>query len=230
MNKDDFVKIVNENFNGIDSSWFDNIEKYKNILQEENKKTNLTRLDSDDVIYDEYFLQSIIPFKNFKFDNNVKLLDIGSGSGIPGIVLKILYPKIELTIIESNLKKINFMKKLSEELKLRNIRFINDRVEEFGKKNREVFDIITARAVAELKVLLEVSIPILKINGICIFPKSINLKNELERSKKIINELELDNIWFDNFVFNNKSHEVFYCKKERKTPDLFPRLWKDIIK
>lgn len=230
MNKKDFEKIVKENFKDANANFFENIEKYKVFLQEENKKTNLTRLDSDEKIYEEYFLQSIIPYKNFKFNNNLKLLDIGSGSGIPGIVLKLLYPKINLTIIESNLKKINFMKKLVKVLNLSEINFINERIEDFGKNNKEVFDVITARAVAELKILLEVSFPILKIQGICIFPKSLNLKNELEKSKKIINELKIENIWFDNFIFNGKTHEVFYCKKEHKTPECFPRMWKDIVK
>jgi 16S rRNA (guanine527-N7)-methyltransferase len=120
MNKEQFEEKIKKTFLNFSNDFFSNIEKYKQYLQKVNKVMNLTRLDSEEKIYEQYFFDSLKPFENIDFfSSSISLLDIGSGSGIPGIVLKILYPEIKLTILETSLKKINFMKELCDILNIK---------------------------------------------------------------------------------------------------------------
>lgn len=227
MTRDEFINLLSKNFE-INDYMLKQIETYKSYLQEQNKIHNLTRLDSDDKIYEEYFYDSIIPYKDFKF-NNEKILDIGSGSGVPGILLKIFFPNIKLAIIDSNLKKINFLKKLASKLNFSDIEFLNQRAENISSNQREKYDYVTSRAVASLKILIEISVPYLKVGGILIEPKSLNYYNELNESKEIIEKINIKLISV-NPISTNKSHYVFIFKKEKETDYTYPRAWKEIIK
>jgi 16S rRNA (guanine527-N7)-methyltransferase len=171
MNKIEFINNIQKIFKNIPLNFFDQIEKYKEFLQEYNQKTNLTRLDDERIIYAEYFYESIIPYKDCNFINVNKVLDIGSGSGIPGIILKLLCPNISLTIIEANNKKCVFLKQLCKHLKIDAV-ILNQRAEKILSHQREHFDLVTSRAVAPLSIIVELSLPYLKINGLLIEPKS----------------------------------------------------------
>ena len=231
MNKIEFIDAVNKKFKNPDPHFFDQIEKYKNIIQEYDQKISLSNLVSNEKIYGEYFYESIIPYTNVDFKNDTKLLDIGSGSGIPGIVLKLLYPFISLTIIEATAKKANFMKLLVSELNLDNVTILNKRAEDIKSFEREQFDIVTSRAVAPLFAILELSTAYAKIGGLIIQPKSKNFNQELLEAKEIINKLDLQLINQDEFTsINNYFHHVFYFKKLKKTNALYPRSWSKIVK
>ena len=231
MNKIEFIDAVNKKFKNPDPHFFDQIEKYKNIIQEYDQKISLSNLVSNEKIYGEYFYESIIPYANVDFKNDTKLLDIGSGSGIPGIVLKLLYPFISLTIIEATAKKANFMKLLVSELNLDNVTILNKRAEDIKSFEREQFDIVTSRAVAPLFAILELSTAYAKIGGLIIQPKSKNFNQELLEAKEIINKLDLQLINQDEFTsINNYFHHVFYFKKLKKTNELDPRSWSKIVK
>lgn len=231
MNKIEFIDAVNKKFKNPDPHFFDQIEKYKNIIQEYDQKISLSNLVSNEKIYGEYFYESIIPYANVDFKNDTKLLDIGSGSGIPGIVLKLLYPFISLTIIEATAKKANFMKLLVNELNLDNVTILNKRAEDIKSFEREQFDIVTSRAVAPLFAILELSTAYAKIGGLIIQPKSKNFNQELLEAKEIINKLDLQLINQDEFTsINNYFHHVFYFKKFKKTNELYPRSWSKIVK
>ena len=231
MNKIEFIDAVNKKFKNPDPHFFDQIEKYKNIIQEYDQKISLSNLVSNEKIYGEYFYESIIPYANVDFKNDTKLLDIGSGSGIPGIVLKLLYPFISLTIIEATAKKANFMKLLVSELNLDNVTILNKRAEDIKSFEKEQFDIVTSRAVAPLFAILELSTAYAKIGGLIIQPKSKNFNQELLEAKEIINKLDLQLINQDEFTsINNYFHDVFYFKKLKKTNELYPRSWSKIVK
>ena len=218
MNKIEFIDAVNKKFKNPDPHFFDQIEKYKNIIQEYDQKISLSNLVSNEKIYGEYFYESIIPYANVDFKNDTKLLDIGSGSGIPGIVLKLLYPFISLTIIEATVKKANFMKLLVSELNLDNVTILNKRAEDIKSFEREQFDIVTSRAVASLFAILELSTAYAKIGGLIIQPKSKNFNQELLEAKEIINKLDLQLINQDEFTsINNYFHHVSYFIKLKKT-------------
>ncbi len=201
---------------------------YKNFLQQQNAIHNLTRLDKEEIIYDEYFYESIVPYKSFDF-NNVMLLDIGSGSGIPGLVLKILFPKMHLTILEANTKKIHFMQELAAVLGFDDVVFWNQRAEEIQGYQYEQFDVVTSRAVASLKVILEISAPYAKVGGYLIEPKSLNYEQEYQDALPIMQELQLTLKEIRHFK-EQKEHFVFFIIKDTITNRRYPRKWKDIIK
>ncbi len=227
MNQDIFFKQLAADFK-LTNEMKEQFIIYKNFLQQQNQIHNLTRLDKEDIIYDQYFYESLVPYKDFDF-NNISLLDIGSGSGIPGIALKILFPKMELTILESNAKKITFMKELATKLGFDNIMFWNQRAEEIKDNQYETFDIVTSRAVASLKIILEISTPYLKVGGMLIEPKSLNYEKEYQEAGNIIQELNLS-LKQIKHIQDKKEHFVFFFNKDKITNRTFPRKWKDIIK
>ncbi|MGL4616753.1 MAG: 16S rRNA (guanine(527)-N(7))-methyltransferase RsmG [Mycoplasmoidaceae bacterium] len=229
MNKEDFKKEILNHFK-CNENIFEKIELYKGILIENNKKYNLTRLEEENKIYLNYFFESIIVYKDILENKDCKLLDIGSGSGIPGVLIKLFYPKIKVTIIESNNKKCDFMNFLISKLELQKINIICKRAEIINENERETFDYVTSRAVASLKALIEISIPYLKINGFLIEPKSKNIDNELFESKEIIKKLNLNYINNLNYNFFHREHNIVIFEKTEKTSIEFPRMWKDIIK
>ncbi|MGL5246240.1 MAG: 16S rRNA (guanine(527)-N(7))-methyltransferase RsmG [Mycoplasmoidaceae bacterium] len=228
MNKDTFKKEILNNFK-CNENLFEKIELYKEILIENNKKYNLTRLEEEEKIYLNYFFESIIVYKDILENKDYKLLDIGSGSGIPGVLIKLFYPKINVTIIESNKKKCDFMKLLIDKLELQGINVICKRAEILNNNERETFDYVTSRAVSSLKVLIEISTPYLKINGLLIEPKSTNIDNELFDAKEIIKELKLTCKNLLNYNFFDRKHNIAIFEKTEKTSIEYPRMWKDIV-
>ncbi|GHU31636.1 ribosomal RNA small subunit methyltransferase G [Bacilli bacterium] len=223
MNVTQFRQEMNKTFSDIDATFFDNVEKYKRFLQEYNQKINLTRLDSDGKIYGDYFYESVIPFKNVGLKSIKTLLDIGSGSGIPGIVLKLMYPHITLTIIESNNKKVTFLNKLCGILDIK-VNILYQRAELIEKNQRESFDLVTSRAVAPLPILVELSIPYLKVNGILIEPKTLNAVHEINVAATKIEMLGSTIESINDFVSVNKvNHKVVVIKKNKITDLNYPR-------
>lgn len=220
----DFIEIINNQYD-VNPIFFDQIEIYKNFLQSQNKLYNLTRLDDDEIIYEKYFYESIEPF--FKVNlKNKKILDIGSGSGIPGIVLKLLEPSIELTIIESNIKRVNFLNQLIKKLNLEKVYILYQRAETNWKDWQNHFDIVTSRAVSNLGSTLEISCQYTKIGGLIIEPKSHNYENEY---KKVINKLDDYGLILSS-INTYKYSSVLIFEKIKNANEAYPREWKDIIK
>ena len=224
MNFNEFKQQLKHYFKQqVNEATFIMFNRYKNFLIAENKKMNLTNLASEELIYEEYFLNSLIPFINLDL-NTIKLLDIGSGSGIPGIVLKIIFPKMHLTILEANTKKIKFMQELANLLKFDDIIFFNQRAEEIKMDQLDKFDIVTSRAVANLAILVEISYAYLKPNGLLIEPKSINyqaeytqIKPHLERYGLVLEKIN------NHLTTNNKTINTFFFIKAKKPSQKLPR-------
>lgn len=229
MDRQSFIENVLKYFPNINIDVFlKKIDIWIKELRECNQKYNLTRLDSEVLIYSDYFWNSLLPYSKLNLVGNKKILDIGSGSGIPGILLKLVFPNLILTIVEANLKKCNFMKHLCESLQLNDVEIINQRCEIYAHYVIEKFDFVTCRAVAQLKVILELGIPTLKIGGIAIFLKSLDYQQEINNAKKIANQLMLKDPKIE--IFNDKKTLVTICyKKEVHTDSKFPRKWKEII-
>ena len=173
------------------------LNSYFNLLVESSKVMNLTTITEEEDVYIKHFYDSILALKHLENTSNITLLDIGSGAGLPGIVLKIVYPNIQITLLEPTTKRCNFLNLVIEKLDLKEIIVINDRAENYIKNTRESFDIVTGRAVASLNILLELSLAYVKKNGYFIAMKGQNYIEELEISSNAISKMggKLDKIY-----------------------------------
>ena len=161
-------------------------EKYFNFLIEENCKINLTAIIEKDEVYIKHFYDSLLINQVIDINNVKNICDIGSGAGFPSIPLKIVYPHLEITIIEPIQKRTNFLKKLVQVLNLDGINVINGRAEDEIINYRESFDIVTARAVAKMDILSELCIPYVKVGGYFLAMKGKNFEEELNDAKRAI--------------------------------------------
>ena len=177
MNKEQFIKELLKLNIEISDIQLEKLEKYYEILERENKLYNLTAITEKESVFLKHFYDSLTIVKIIDL-NDESLCDLGTGAGFPGMVLKIMFPNLKVTLIDATLKKCKFLEKVIKELKLENIKVINARVEEYAKIEREKHEIVTARAVAPLKHLLEYGIPLLKVNGIFVAMKG-NINEEL---------------------------------------------------
>ena len=200
------------------------LEKYYNLLIEENEKINLTSITKKEDVYLKHYYDSLTLNKIINLNEIETLCDIGTGAGFPGLVIKILFPNIKVTLVDSLNKRIEFLNKVINELELKDIETIHTRVEEYGVKNREKFNLVTARAVAPLNTLLEYAIPLVKKNNYFIAMKS----NVIEELKNIDNSLkELDTIIENKIEFNLPYEEskrtLITFKKIKETNKKYPR-------
>lgn len=203
---------------------------YKNYLQHENKKMNLTNLIAEDLIWRKYFFYGVICYRNINFHSINSILDLGSGSGNPGIILKLLFPHLSITIVEANHKKVHFMQSLAKKLNLSNIKFINKRIEEIKPNPNFSFDLCTARAVAKLEILLELLIPYCKNSGLVVIPKSLNYKKEAKSLTKQLSVLKAKLLKIEKIIDNKNVFNTIFIKKIAPTPTLYPRKYSVIKK
>lgn len=197
------------------------LEKYYDLLIKYNKVMNLTGITEKDQVYLKHFYDSLTLYKVIDLNNNYTLCDIGSGAGFPGIVLKIMFPELKITLLDSLNKRIEFLNIVIKELKLKEIETKNVRVEEYGKNNREKYDIVTARAVAPLNILLEYAIPIVKVKGYFL-PMKANLENNYENALTKLNcKIVLKEEFF--LPIEDSKRTILKIQKLDKTKELFPR-------
>ncbi len=161
------------------------LEIYVNFLLEYNEHTNLTAIKNKDDVYLKHFYDSLTIVKIINLEEINNLLDIGTGAGFPGMVLKIFYPHLNVTLLDSNNKKITFLKLLGDKLKVTNINYVHDRAENFAKNNLNTFDLVVSRAVASMRVLSELSLPLVKENGYFLAMKGM-AEEELKEANKTI--------------------------------------------
>ncbi|MDD6272939.1 MAG: 16S rRNA (guanine(527)-N(7))-methyltransferase RsmG [bacterium] len=207
-----------------------NLSEYKNLLQMWNKKFNLTTIISDDEIYLKHFFDSLCLVKCVNL-NNQTLLDFGTGAGFPGMVLAIVFNNLNVTLLESNSKKISFLNEVKGKLKLSNVTIVNERVEVYGRKNKEIFDIVTCRAVSNLNIILELSSSLVKINGLFV-PMKSNVSKELSDCKDNISKLSYDLIDTLEYELPKEMSKrtILVFKKIKKTEEKYPRNYNIIVK
>ena len=202
-------------------------ERYFELLVEWNEKINLTAITEKEEVYLKHFYDSIAPILQGLIENQeIKLLDIGAGAGFPSLPMKILYPQLDVTIIDSLNKRINFLQFLAEELDLEGVHFYHGRAEDFAqdKHFRAQFDIVTARAVARMQVLSELTIPYLKVGGKLLALKASNAPEELTEAKNALNLLFSkveDNISYT--LPNGDPRYITIVEKKKETPNKYPR-------
>ena len=202
-------------------------EHYFELLVEWNEKINLTAITEKDEVYLKHFYDSIAPILQGLIENQpIRLLDIGAGAGFPSLPMKILFPELDVTIIDSLNKRINFLHLLAEELDLDGVHFYHGRAEDFAqdKAFRAQFDLVTARAVARMQVLSELTIPYLKVGGRLLALKASNAPEELEEAKNALNLLFSkveDNLQYE--LPNGDPRYITVVEKKKETPNKYPR-------
>ena len=199
----------------LDKEKLDKLEKYYELLIEYNKVMNLTGITEKKEVYLKHFYDSLTISKVVNL-NNQSLCDIGTGAGFPGLVLKIVFPDLKVTLVDALQKRINFLNEVIKKLELKNIETIHARIEEYGINNRNKFDITTSRAVAHTSVLLEYAIPLTKINGYFI-PLKGNMDIELNEINYACKELNANLVKKEVFTLpkENSVRTILVFEKEK---------------
>lgn len=231
MNQNKFVEELNKLNIKITDKQLNQLEKYYELLIEWNEKINLTNITEKDQVYLKHFYDSLTISRVIDLNNIETLCDIGTGAGFPGLVLKIIYPNLKITLVDSLNKRIEFLKLVIKELNLNNIEVFHARAEEYAKENIEKFDIVTARAVAHLSILLEYSIPMVKINKYFIAMKA-NINEELEESSNALKLLNSKIIQLEKFKLpiEESNRTIIKIEKNDKTNKKYPRKNSEIKK
>jgi 16S rRNA (guanine527-N7)-methyltransferase len=227
MTPEDFYKALQEEGFNLSQQQKDQFQRYFELLVEWNEKINLTAITDKNDVYLKHFYDSLAPVLQGHIKNqNIRLLDIGAGAGFPSLPMKILCPKLEVTIIDSLNKRINFLNLLADELQLSGVHFYHGRAEDFGqdKDFRAQFDVVTARAVARLQILSELTIPFLKVGGQLIALKAAAADEELAEAKNALNLLFAKPILNDNYHLpNGDGRHITIVEKKKETPNKYPR-------
>lgn len=230
MNKDEFISALKELNINLTNKQLCDLDTYYKMLIDYNSHTNLTRITEEKEVYLKHFYDSLTLVKIVNLDNQ-SLLDVGTGAGFPGLVLKIVFPNLKVTLVDSLNKRIIFLNSLIEKLKLENIVAVHARAEEYAKENKEKYDIVTSRAVANLNMLSELCIPFVKIGGYFI-PMKADVKEELNASKKAIETLGgvIKDIIIFELPYDKGTRTLIKIEKKVKTNVKFPRKFSEIKK
>lgn len=229
FSKYDFYSILKEHAIDINEIQKQQFQDYADLLVEWNQKMNLTAITDMDEIYEKHFLDSIIP--SFHITMQGSFCDVGAGAGFPSIPLKILYPDVSVTIVETLGKRITFLNALCEKLTLKNVHCVHARAEEYAKDHRESFDIVSARAVANLSMLSELCIPLVKKKGLFLAMKGANAQEEYRLAEKAIHVLGCELKQRDEAYLSDGSLRINYVfKKVKATPGKYPRAFAQIKK
>lgn len=229
MNPEQFVQeLAKHNFDLTDKQKTQ-FEQYFKDLVETNEHVNLTRITDKEDVYLKHFFDSITPLLTFKdvFTKGATLCDVGAGAGFPSIPLKILLPDLKITIVDSLAKRLTFLKGLIAKLGLSEVELVHGRAEDVGQNKlyREHFDLVTARAVANMTVLSEYCLPLVKKGGYLVALKGPKAEGELEESSKAIQVLGGEKVSETELTLPNSDEErtLILIKKIKQTPKKYPR-------
>ena len=206
------------------------LEMYYNLLIEWNNKMNLTGITERNSVYLKHFYDCITLIKAIDLTKNLKIVDVGTGAGFPGLVLKIVFPNLDVVLVDALNKRINFLNHVIESLKLKNIEAIHDRIENYAKNNLEVFDLVTCRAVAKLNIISELCLPLAKINGYFI-PMKATIEDEISDTKYLeVLKSKVESVITFNLPIENSIRNLIVIKKYGSIDNKYPRQYDKIIK
>lgn len=214
---------------GIDltENQYNQLIEYMKLLQEWNEKINLTAITEDEEVIKKHFIDCIKAFKSDAVKSAKTVIDVGTGAGFPGLPIAIMNPNINVTLLDSLNKRINFLNTVVAKLQLKNVVTIHSRAEDGARKVelRENFDVATSRAVANMAVLSEFCLPYVKLNGYFVALKGPAIDEEIREGKKAIETLggELESIIEVNIEKSDLKHNIVEIKKIRKCPKIYPR-------
>ena len=207
------------------------LERYAELLVEKNKVMNLTAITEPKDVATLHFLDcaALLTLAEFK---GKKVADVGTGAGFPGMPLRILEPSMDITLLDSLNKRIDFLKEVCDDLALENVSCVHGRAEEFAADHRESYDIVTSRAVANLSMLSELCLPLVKVGGLFLAMKSTECEEELEAAKKAIKTLGGKTEKVADYVIpgTDITHRLVIIRKLSPTPAKYPRRFAQIKK
>ena len=221
----DFIKELESLNITLNDNQIKQFKKYYELLVEYNKVMNLTGITEESLVYLKHFYDSLTLVKAYDFKEEINLCDVGSGAGFPSIPLKIAFPNIKVTIIDSLNKRLEFLKIVVKELGLTNVSLIHSRAEEYN--GRESFDVVTSRALADVNIGLELCMPLVKVNGYYL-PMVVSY----DLGKNTINELggKLEEEIKFYLPIENSERRILKVRKVSKTKDKYPRSFSQIKK
>ena len=216
---------------GLPDDGIPSLLRFSELLVEKNKVMNLTAITEPADIATLHFLDcaSLLPLAEWK---GKTVVDVGTGAGFPGMPLRILEPSIRLTLLDSLNKRIDFLQEVCEDLGLTDVACVHGRAEEFAAHRRESFDIAVSRAVANLQMLSELCLPLVKVGGSFLSMKSVESDQELEAAKKAISILggEISEVKDYAIPGTDVRHRLILIKKIKETPKKYPRAFAKIKK
>lgn len=218
MTKKEFCEAIKELGIKITPEMLKKLETYCEFLLEYNNHTNLTAIRNEEEVYLKHFYDSLTITKIIDLNKEKTLLDIGSGAGFPGMVLKIIFPHLKITLVDSNNKKTKFLELLKLKLNVDNIEIINNRIENITPTKINSYDIVTARAVTNMAVLTELAMPLVNEGKYFIAMKGSN-QGEIEAGKYVISKMHgkiVDTIKF-NLTSDNDFRTLIKVVKLKKT-------------
>ena len=205
------------------------LELFYELLIEWNEKINLTGITVKEDVYLKHFYDSLTIARVMDLNSVSNFCDIGTGAGFPGVVIKIFYPHISLTLVDALNKRVEFLKVVISKLDLNEVMCVHARAEEYARENRNMFDVVTARAVAPLNILLEYSMPLVKMNKYFIAMKG---NENLNDSKNALAVMGCKVIKCDEFYlpFENSKRTIIKIQKLKDTSKNYPRRYAEIKK
>ncbi|KRU17391.1 MULTISPECIES: 16S rRNA (guanine(527)-N(7))-methyltransferase RsmG [Bacillus] len=227
MNIEQFTAALEEKGMTLSPVQLEQFEIYFRMLVEWNEKMNLTSITEKEEVYLKHFYDSISASFFIDFHKVTTICDIGAGAGFPSIPLKICFPHLHVTIVDSLQKRITFLNELAKGLNLQDTTFYHDRAETFGqrKEKRESYDLVTARAVARLSVLSELCLPLVKKEGLFVALKASAADEEMQAGKKAVTVLGGEVVEKHSFVLPLEESErnIIVIEKKKQTPKKYPR-------
>ena len=207
------------------------LKKYYEMLVEYNQHMNLTGITEESDVYLKHFYDSLTLEKAIHLEKMHTLCDIGTGAGFPGLVLKIVFPNLKVTLVDSLNKRILFLQVVIQELGLKEVEAIHVRAEEFAKNHREQYDVVTSRAVANLSLLSEISLPLVRVGGYFI-PMKAHLELEMDTLNSIIGKLngKIEELISFDLPNEHSVRNLLKIKKIEKTHYKYPRKFADMKK
>lgn len=222
MNIEQFTAALEEKGMTLSPVQLEQFETYFRMLVEWNEKMNLTSITEKEEVYLKHFYDSISASFFIDFHKVTTICDIGAGAGFPSIPLKICFPHLHVTIVDSLQKRITFLNELAKGLNLQDTTFYHDRAETFGqrKEKRESYDLVTARAVARLSVLSELCLPLVKKEGLFVALKASAADEEMQAGKKAVTVLGGEVVEKHSFVLPLEESErnIIVIEKKKQTP------------
>ncbi|MDF2682659.1 MAG: rsmG [Brevibacillus sp.] len=227
MTKEQFAEALGAKGIVLTERQLEQFDQFFHLLVEWNEKMNLTGITEEGQVYNKHFYDSITPAFYFPFDKVESVVDIGGGAGFPSIPLKICFPHLKMTIIDSLNKRMNFLQHVASELGLENLNPVHGRAEERGQEpaHREKYQLVVARAVARMNLLSEFCLPFAKVGGHFIALKGAEMTLELGEAKKAIKTLGGKTRKVETFQLMEEAGErnIVIVEKVEATPKSYPR-------